>query len=479
MTITRRNFCEQTLLATAAAAAGQGELTVTGTREGAANKVVDRSANSEIGHAIIGCRIRGKAHAEAFAKIPGVVITHVCDPDRQLAEELANAIETTTGRRPAVEIDLRRVIDSKDVHTMSICTPNHWHALATIWALDAGKDVYVEKPLSHTVDEGRRMVEAVERTGRICQVGTQNRSHTGIRAARDFVQKGGLGQVTMARTIVYGRRNSIGELGNYAIPAHVDYNLWLGPASDEPLSRPQLHYDWHWVWNTGNGELGNNNIHYVDLVRWVIGLQGPGDDVLSVGGRFGYRDAGETPNTQMVVHRFGALPVVQEVRGLPTGPFSNQVRDGWIVSGTEGFVSGTSWFDPTGQLVQTFPGALENHFENFINCVRQKTPNQLAAPVSEGHHSTSLCHFGNISHRTGQTTNTVEIKRRLQEWKMPEEVTSTFERMGQHLTDSHVDLEATPLTLGPLLSLTPEGRFVDHWEANRLLSRSYRAPFQL
>ncbi|MDP1563073.1 MAG: Gfo/Idh/MocA family oxidoreductase [Pirellulaceae bacterium] len=477
MTITRRTFCEQTILAAAAAAAARVESLASSATEHIGHNAVRHAPHDMIGHAIIGCRIRGKAHAEAFGQLPGVVITHVCDPDRQLAEELSTAIDAATGRRPEVVVDLRRVFDSQDVHTVSICTPNHWHALATVWALDAEKHVYVEKPLSHTVDEGQRMVAAVARSGRICQVGTQNRSHSGIRAAREFVQNGGLGRVTVARTIVYGRRHSIGEPGRYSIPPHVDSNLWLGPAADEPLSRPQLHYDWHWVWNTGNGELGNNNIHYVDLVRWVAGLQGPGDDVFSVGGRLGYRDAGETPNTQMVVHRFGSLPVIQEVRGLPTAPFSAQVRDGWIVSGTEGMVSGTSWFDPAGHLVKTFPGALENHFENFMSSVRQNSPNQLTAPVTEGHPSTALCHFGNISHRTGQTAPVEEIKQRLQDWKMPVEVVATFERMVQHLAENQVDLQATPLVLGPLLSLTPEERFVDHAEANRLLSRTYRAPF--
>lgn len=469
--ITRRHFCEQSILAVAAASLHQwtGE-----------NPQASRCGpNETIRHAIIGCRIRGKAHAAEFAKLDGVSITHVCDPDRQLAEELADSVESSSGRRPKVVIDLRQVFESADVDTVSICTPNHWHALATVWALDAGKDVYVEKPLSHTVEEGLQMVAAVERTGRVCQVGTQNRSHAGIRAARDFVQSGGLGKITLARTIVYGRRNSIGAKGSYAIPAQVDYNLWLGPAADEPLTRPELHYDWHWDWNTGNGELGNNNIHYVDLVRWVLNLQGYGDDVLSVGGRLGYEDAGETPNTQMVVHRFGDLPVIQEVRGLPSGPFSAQVRDGWIVTGSEGFVSGASRFDPTGQLVETFPGAAENHFANFINCVRERTPQNVAAPVKEGHQSTALCHVGNISHRLGKSTPIREIQHQLQDWKLPAAASETLDRMIQHLNDNQVDIDRSPLTLGPLLELTPDGRFVNNSDADQLLTRTYRAPFSL
>jgi predicted dehydrogenase len=472
--ITRRGFCEQAILAAAAAAAirePQHLLHPTG--------VPTSSPNETLGHAIIGCRIRGKAHAVEFGKLDGVNVTHVCDPDRQLAEELANSVETATGHRPEVSIDLRRVLDSRDVHTVSICTPNHWHALATLWALDAGKDVYVEKPLSHTVEEGERIVAAVARSGRVCQVGTQNRSHAGIRAAREYVQTGKLGKVTLARTMVYGRRNSIGAKGSYPVPAHVDYDLWLGPAANQPLSRPQLHYDWHWDWNTGNGELGNNNIHYIDLVRWVLDLSGPGNDVVSVGGRFGYEDAGETPNTQLVVHRFGELSIVQEVRGLPTGPFSKQVRDGWIVYGSEGLVSGTSRFDLDGQLVETFPGVLENHFENFITCVRQRTPDKVAASVAEGHQSTALCHVGNISHRTGRPTSVAEIRRHLTEWNMSTNVLATFDLMVQHLLENQVDIDQSPLVLGSLLSLTPEGRFIEHAEANQLLRRTYRPTFSI
>jgi predicted dehydrogenase len=473
MIFPRRTFCEQAMLAVAAAASAK----FAGFPIPEPAGRCPCAANDTIGHAIIGCRIRGKAHAEEFSKLAGVAITHVCDPDRPLAEELAETLEVSTGRRPEVTTDLRRVFESPDVQTVSICTPNHWHALATLWALDAGKDVYVEKPLSHTVDEGQRMVAAVNRTGRICQVGTQNRSHAGIRAVKEFVSSGGLGKISGARTIVYGRRDSIGRVESIDVPPSIDYDLWLGPAADEAIRRPQLHYDWHWVWNTGNGELGNNNIHYIDLVRWVAGLTGPGDDVVSIGGRLGYQDAGETPNTQMVVHRFGDLSVIQEVRGLPTGPFSKSVRDGWIVSGTEGFVAGTSWFDPAGQLVRTFPGGAENHFANFIQCVRQRSPADLAAPVLEGHQSTALCHFGNISHRTGMPTKIAEIKRRLSEWAMPTEVLDTLDRMLEHVVQQQINPDEAPLVLGSLLKLSPAERFVDHGEANRLLSRTYRAPF--
>jgi predicted dehydrogenase len=475
MTIHRRQFCEQSILAIAAAAATNSTV-VSAVR---ANVPHLGNSNETLSHAIIGCRIRGKAHAEAFSKLPDVQVTHVCDPDRGLAESLADTVATSTGQRPEVVVDLRKVLDTKSVDTVSVCTPNHWHALATIWALQAGKDVYVEKPLSHTVEEGRQMIAAVAQSQRICQVGTQNRSHAGIRAAAEFVRSGKLGEVTLARTIVYGRRNSIGAKGEFEVPPGMDYNLWRGPATGNHLNRPQLHYDWHWVWDTGNGELGNNNIHYVDLVRWVAGLSGLGEAVLSIGGRFGYEDAGETPNTQMVVHRFGQLPVIQEVRGLPTGPFSPQVKDGWIVYGSEGCVSATSRFDLEGNLIETFPGTQENHFANFMDCVRNRTPEALAAPVHEGHQSTALCHIGNISHRVGQPARVNEIERQLESWSWNSEIEATFRKMVEHLVTNMVDLEKTPLTLGEWLRITEDGRFEDHWQANRLMSRSYRSPFEL
>lgn len=476
MNLTRRGFCQQSFGTLAAAplfsASGSVE-----TRD--LVEPIPTLVNDEISHAIVGCRIRGRAHAEAFARLAGVRVTQVCDPDRSLAEALADSLERTTQQRPTVFTDLRRLLDTPDADSVSICTPNHWHALATLWALQADKDVYVEKPLSHTVEEGERMVAAVARSGRICQVGTQNRSHAGLRAIRDFLQEGGLGPLQLARTLVYGRRDSIGPTGRYPAPPGLDYDLWLGPATGDHLNRPQLHYDWHWVWDTGNGELGNNNIHYVDIVRWLIGSEGPGDEVRSIGGRLKYPDAGETPNTQLVIHRFGNFPILQEVRGLPTGRLSTQVKDGWVIQGRDGFINGTSWYDPEGNLVKTFEGVLENHFANFIDCVRDRRADRLAAPVSEGHQSTMLCHIGNISHRVGQETAIAEIDESLRESAWHPAIPEAFERLVQHLRDNQLDPTETPLTLGAALKLTADQNFAAHDDANQLLSRSYRGPFQL
>lgn len=324
------------------------------------------------------------------------------------------------------------------------------------------------------------MVQVARKTGRLCQAGTQNRSRGAYAAAAEYVRAGKLGEVTLARTIIYGRRGSIGPRGKYDIPPQVDFNLWLGPGTEQTLTRPRLHYDWHWVWDTGNGELGNNNIHYVDLVRWIMGLTGLGDSVISVGGRLGYEDAGETPNTQVVAHTFGPATVIQEVRGLKSDPFSDKFKAGWVIRGTEGFIAGSSLFDPEGELVRSFSGPGENHFANFIKAVRSGQREDLNAEILEGHQSTALCHVGNISHRLGRNAVPAEIQEQVKNHGMHEEVGATVSRMIDHLGENDVDLARTPLTLGPLLRLDgDQERFRDHGPANELLGREYRKPFVL
>lgn len=472
---TRRQFFEESMIAAAAAAS-----VATGTRPQrllAQDAKVD-APNDRIRHAVLGCRIRGRVHAAQFGRQEGVEIAYVCDPDRTLAEELADTVEKDQGHRPRAVQDLRAVNDDPSVDTVSIATPNHWHALAAIWAMQSGKHVYVEKPVSHTVGEGRRMVQVAEETGRICQAGTQNRSSGALAAAAEFIRDGKLGEVTFARTIIYGQRGSIGPRGTYEVPAHVDYNLFLGPAAFEPLTRPRLHYDWHWDWNTGNGELGNNNIHYVDICRWTMGLTGLGNSVLSIGGRLGYEDAGETPNTQMVVHSFPTSTIVQEVRGLKTDPFSTKFQTGFIVHGSKGFIAGSSLFDPDGNLVQTFEGPSVNHFANFIQSVRSGRRDELKADILEGHLSSALCHVGNISYRLGKKLPPQEIAGKLETYALHDEVLRTFGRMVDHLRDNDVDLEQTQLTAGPLLSIdSDQERFTDSSEANSLLTREGRSPF--
>lgn len=300
----------------------------------------------------------------------------------------------------------------------------------------------------------------------------------GLKAAAEFIRAGKLGEVTFARTIIYGRRGAIGAPGRYDVPSHVDFNLWLGPGTEETLTRPRLHYDWHWVWDTGSGELGNNNIHMIDICRWLMNLDGLGDSVTSIGGRLGYSDAGETPNTQMVVHRFGPATIIQEVRGLKTDPFSEKFKSGYVIHGTEGFIAEGSLFDPDGNLIEKFSGPGENHFANFIRAVRSGRSEDLSAEIEEGHVSSGLCHVGNISHRLGERLAVQAIRERLAPQDMHPEVQRTFSRMVEHLRENDVDLNQDRLTLGPLLALEPGTEsFTANDEANLLLGREYRAPF--
>jgi hypothetical protein len=316
------------------------------------------------------------------------------------------------------------------------------------------------------------------RPGASARGGTQNRSNTALAAAVRYMRAGKLGEVKLARSIVYGRRGSIGGPGTCEIPASVDYNLWAGPAPMIPLTRAKFHYDWHWVWDTGNGELGNNNIHSLDICRWGLGLTGLGRSVISFGGRLGYKDAGETPNTQVCVFDFGDKAIISETRGLKTEPFHPSYKGGWIFFGTEGVIAGTSLFDLKGQLVRTFDGKAESHPANFLKAVRSRKRENLTADILEGHQSSALCHLGNISWRLGRAMAPSEIRDVLNQLKVQEHALETFDRTAQHLRENDVDLKQTRLMLGPQLGLDSDREaFVKHPQADALLSREYCRPF--
>jgi hypothetical protein len=294
------------------------------------------------------------------------------------------------------------------------------------------------------------------------------------------MKQGQLGEVKLARSIVYGARGSIGAPGKYEIPPSVDYDLWAGPAPLAPLSRPHLHYDWHWVWQTGNGELGNNNIHSLDICRWGLGVTGLGRAVLSYGGRLGYVDAGQTPNTQVAIFDFGDKTIVSETRGLKTDSFLPDFKGGWVFYGTKGFIAGTSLFDMDGKKISTFTGKSQSHFGNFLKAVRSRKREDLNAEILEGHQSTALCHAGNISWRTGHTASPEEIRAALSNLKVHENVIETFDRTVRHLRDNKIDLAQNKLTLGQSLHIeSGQEAFVNNRQANALLTRDYRSPFVL
>ena len=278
-------------------------------------------------------------------------------------------------------------------------------------------------------------------------------------------------------SIVYGRRDSIGGPGRCEIPASVDYNLWAGPAPMVPPSRPKFHYDWHWFWDTGNGELGNNNIHSLDICRWGLDVNGLGRAVLSYGGRLGYRDAGQTPNTQVVVFDFGDKTIVAETRAEDRAVPSRLQRRLDLLR-HRGHHRGHLALRPEGQVGPHLRGQERDHFANFLKAVRSRKVTDLNADILEGHQSTALCHIGNISYRLGAPAAPEAIERQLDQLKVHDRVRETFERTRKHLAENHVDLEKSPLTLGSLLRIDPEREaFLDNERANALLTREYRRPF--
>lgn len=434
------------------------------------------SPNERLSVAIIGARIRGGQHAQIWGGRRDCTISYVCDVDSAVGEQLTAKIES----RPKFVQDLRRIFDDKSVDVVAICAPNHWHSLAAIWAMQAGKDVYVEKPVSHNISEGRRMVQTARKYGRICQAGTQHRSNGVNRAAAEYVRLGKLGQIKLAYACVSGRRSSIGPAGQYAPPPTVDYNLWSGPAPMElPVRRKSFHYDWHWFWNWGGGELANNSVHYVDTLRLIVGLEGLGRGVMCYGERLGFDDCAETPNVQFALHDFGPTTLVQEIRNLK----SVKPKHGSLyVVGTEGYIAGElgrlAVYDRQGELVQNLAGPGLDQFGSFLEGVRTRNREVLSAEVEGGHISTSLVHVANISQRLGKPASPAEIQRALESRRAPAYATETFQEICRYLADLDIDLKKTPLALGPWLEIDSAGEcFVGNEEANALLTREYRHPF--
>jgi predicted dehydrogenase len=441
-------------------------------------------ANSDIRVAVIGfgLKSRGTSHIDGFTGLKGARLVALCEVDQEALDTWVKKASEKTKAEVKGYRDIRQLLDSKDIDAVSIATPNHWHALGAIWAVQSGRDVYVEKPVSHNVWEGRKIVEAARKHGRMVQTGTQSRSsRKGIAEAVKWVQEGNLGKIKVARGLCYKTRNSIGKTsGEQPLPPQVDYDLWCGPAEKLPLRRQRLHYDWHWVWNTGNGDLGNQGIHQMDICRWFLGEQTLAPKVLSVGGRLGYQDDGETANTQIVYQAYEKAPLLFEVRGLKTEKYRG-AGAGCVIHCEGGHVlipdyNEATAFDKEGKEIKKWRGS-ENHFANFLNAVRSRKSGDLHADILEGHLSSALCHTGNISYRLGQQKSQEEIAGTL---KSSHDMTEAFGRMSEHLAENKVDLSKDHLTLGAGLSMDPKTeRFTDNEKANAMLTREYRAPFTI
>lgn len=476
----RRAFLEQSMFATAAALA----MTHRSSLAAEPQDPPSIGPNDTIQVAVIGAGGRGQSHIDGFAGKPGSVVTHICDCDEKAGQRSCeSAAEKQGGRKPIWVKDVRKLLEDPSINAVSIATPNHWHSLGAIWAIQAGKDVYVEKPVSHNVLEGRRVVQAARKHKRMVQTGTQSRSNPGMREAMAFIHSGGIGDVKISRGLCYKRRDSIGPRGNYEVPKEVDYDLWSGPAKILPLTRKRFHYDWHWQWEYGNGDLGNQGIHQMDLCRWALGEDRLSDRVWSFGGRYGYVDAGETANTQVVVHDYGAKKLIFEVRGLPTKDYKG-ANVGIIIEGTKGYVVMTSYasgtaFDLDGKPIKQFNGGGDDrHYKNFTDAMRSRDYTKLNADIEQGHLSSALCHLGNISLRLGDNVAGAETAAMLKSRGADEAVLETWKRTSEHLTENNVS--DYKVALGPQLTLDSRSEsFTGANAPNQWLSREYRAPYSL
>jgi len=467
-------------------------------------------ANGDIRVAVIGLNGRGKNHVNSLSAIQGVRIAALCDPDTAVLDK-AKKLEGVDGSVKTYT-DLRELFAAPDIDAVTIATPNHWHSLAGIWACQAGKDVYVEKPISHNIWEGRQLAAAAKKYNRVVQAGTQIRSGAGVREAVEWVRAGNLGKILVSRGLCYKRRDSIGKTsGPQPVPATINYDVWTGPAPLLPPRRNSkkngsVHYEWHWFWNYGNGDVGNQGIHQMDVARWFLGEPGLPRHTFSIGGRMGYEDDGETPNTQVIFHDYATAPLIFEVRGLPSkagkandvdtsNMNSADVADaaattmdkyhgagiGIVVECEGGMVVVPNYWSATahdrdGKVIKEFKGK-DGHMQNYIDVIRSRKTADLYGPVAEGHVSSALCHLGNISHQVGRSMTPGELADRTQGNSTTAEATG---RMVEHLKKHNVDFTKTPLTLGATLTLeSGKERFKGEFSeaANQLLRREYRKPY--
>jgi predicted dehydrogenase len=455
------------------------------------------SPGDTIHTAIVGVNGRGRSHISAALanKHKGVAISAICDVDSKVLASRAQDVTKRSKLQIKTYRDMRKMFEDKDIDVITVATPNHWHSLASIWAMQAGKDVYCEKPVSHNVWEGRQMVKAARKYKRMVQTGTQSRSSDGLQDAVKWIQAGNLGKIKIARGLCYKNRPSIGHANApVAVPEYIDYDLWSGPAPLTPPTRNNpkkgpVHYDWHWVWNYGNGDLGNQGIHQMDIARWFLGEDALAPRVWSVGGRVGYIDDGETPNTQIVYQDYKAAPLIFEVRGLPISTKENGrptymgASVGVVIHCEDGYLSIPNYsvanaHDKNGKLVKTFKSKIQGtdaHFANLIDAVRSRKRENLNAEILEGHLSSALCHTGNISHRLGQEQGPAAIEKFVKGERGGEE---SFGRMVEHLNKNDVSIDKEKLALGPALKMNPKTeRFTNNDAANKLLTREYRKPF--
>ncbi|MEM7475762.1 MAG: Gfo/Idh/MocA family oxidoreductase [Planctomycetota bacterium] len=500
---TRRQFIRNSVATGAAAALVSGR---------AVHSQEESKSSDEMSAAIIGCGGRGGTHIGEMLKANGVTITHICDIDEGTGNSRASMIAEKQGSRPKFETDLRSILDEKSVDVVTMATPNHWHALGGVWAMQAGKHAYIEKPVCHNVAEGSALIATARKYNRMCQVGTQCRSSKAVIDAMNFIEEGGIGEVNFARGLCYKRRKSIGARGDYNIPDKVDFNLWSGPAqyTDPKLTRGRFHYDWHWQRLYGNGDLGNQGPHQTDIARWGLGVDTHPSSIISYGGRLGYQaerkdekyvDAGDTANTEVSIYDFGDKCIVFETRGLSVDNSADEELNtlfnskkgnkiGVVFYGTKGFVVQTSYgycaaFDKDYNKIREFKGGGDlngGHFGNFLEACRAGDASILNADVREGHLSAAISHLGNISYYAQEDNHVseAELRSELSKVKSLDDNMATLDRTLAHLKQNRVDLDKYPVTLGAKLEFDPDKEIFTNVgdEVNAWLTRDYRDDFR-
>jgi predicted dehydrogenase len=394
----------------------------------AAGAWAQRTPSDTVRVAVVGFHGRGKSHYQAFAKMPNVKVAALCDADERLFPAAVDQVEKLAGYRPDTYADIRRVLERKDIDAISIATPDYWHALMTVWGCQAGKDVYVEKPVSFTIVEGRRMVEAARKYNRIVQCGLNMRAEAVTRAAVRVLHDGQLGNVYRGKVLITKPRGSIGRVQESSVPQGVNWDLYLGPSRYRPYTANHLHYGWHFFWETSTGDVGNTGVHHLDLARWGMNKQVHPVRVHSTGGYYVWDSEQETPNFQVATLEYADGSVLDvELSNLYAPP--NPVFNLFYTS--EGYLScGREWqamkgrFEPRGPetdptehaTLASFPRATYtpgpvidpksvttvSQFQNFIDCVRSRNVDNLYCDILQGHLSTTLCHLANISFRTGR-----------------------------------------------------------------------------
>ena len=447
---------------------------------------------SDIRIAVIGFNGRGNYHINQLKNN----LVALCDVDEKVLYTKADWVDAEWGRKVEQFTDFRKLLERKDIDAVSIATPNHTHALIAVAAAQAGKDVYVEKPVSHNIWEGRQMVAAARKYDCIMQCGTQSRTSKSLQQAVAFVRSGQLGKIQYVLGTCYKPRPSIGKLEQpLAIPSHLDYDGWCGPAEKRELMRSRVHYDWHWDFNTGNGDMGNQGIHQMDIARWFLGEDKLAPRVISIGGRLGYEDAGDTPNTQVVYQDYPEAPLIFETRGLPRSKAAQQSwadsmdqfrgsQIGVIVQCESGFVwapsnyTTVSAYDNQGQSIKEWNYKGEFHHNNWLEAVASRDPSKLNADILEGHLSSALCHTGAISHQLAEKKSAAEIADFV---KGDQLLSNSFDRMAGHLRANDVDIDSDEgaLQLGPWLEIDTDAEtFTNNDAATQLRSRAkQRAPF--